>query len=100
MPVVDTIRDFSMDNLAGKGDDRIDLRDLLTDATEETLDKYLSISRVGNNAELHIRPDGTPGGEAEQVIVLENVYASHNTGAANNQVAVDELIKQHIILNG
>ena len=99
MPVVDTIRDFSMDNLAGKGDDRIDLRDLLTDATEETLDKYLSISRVGNNAELHIRPDGTPGGEAEQVIVLENVYASHNTGAANNQVAVDELIKQHIILN-
>ena len=96
-PLVDTIKDFSMNNLAGKGDDQIDLRDLLSGATEDTLDNYLAISRVGDNAELHIYADGNPNGAATQVIVLENVYATHS--GVDNDMDMNELIKQHVILN-
>ena len=53
----------------------------------------------GDNAELHIHTDGNTANAAGQVIVLENVYATHNTGQIDNTAAVDELIKQHIILN-
>lgn len=96
-PVIDTIKDFSMNNLAGKGNDQIDLRDLLGEATENTLDNYLSITRVGDHAELHIYADGNPNGTASQVIVLEDVYATHGSG--DNSADVNELIKQHVILN-
>ena len=96
-PVVDIIKDFSMNNLAGKGDDQIDLRELISEATDETLDNYLLISRVGDSAELRIYADGNPNGAATQVIVLEDVYATH--GGADNNMDVNELIKQHVILN-
>ncbi len=98
-PAVDIIRDFSMDNLAGKGDDHIDLRDLLGNATEDTLGRYLTIEQDGASAKLHIHADGNPDNAASQIIVLENVYSTHNTGNDNNTAAVDELIKQHLILN-
>ena len=34
--MVDIIKDFSMNGLAGKGDDQIDLRELISEATDET----------------------------------------------------------------
>ena len=98
-PAIDTIKDFSMNNLAGKGDDHLDLRDLLGSATENTLDNFLDIKQNGTSAELHIHADGNPNGAVTQVIVLENVYQSHSDGGHNDTSAVDELIKQHIILN-
>ena len=99
MPVTDRITDFSMNDLTPNGNDRLDLRDLISSANAKNLDDYLSIVREGDNAELHIRTDGDPTSDASQIIVLENVYATHNTGTVNNTEAVDELIKQHIILN-
>lgn len=88
-----------MDGLAGKGDDHLDLRDLLSNAREDNLDNYLTINKNGDNAELHIHLDGNPGGGASKIIVLENVYSSHSDSGINDTEAVDELIKQHIILN-
>ena len=98
-PTTDIIRDFSMDGLAGKGDDHLDLRDLLSNAREDNLDNYMTINKNGDDAELHIHLDGNPGGGASKIIVLENVYSSHSDSGINDTAAVDELIKQHIILN-
>ena len=99
LPVTDRITDFSMNDMANSGNDQLDLRDLISDARHDTLDDYLSIVKNGDNAELHIHTDGNTANAAGQVIVLENVYATHNTGQIDNTAAVDELIKQHIILN-
>ena len=98
-PAVDKITDFSMGNLAGKGDDHLDLRDLISNADKDNLDHYLSITKSGDSAELHIHTDGNPNSAPTQVIVLENVYATHSDNGNNDTSAVDELIKQHIILN-
>jgi Ca2+-binding RTX toxin-like protein len=98
-PAIDTITDFSMNNLAGWGNDQLDLRDLISSADRESLDDYMTIKQEGDNAVLEIRTDGNPSSGATQVIVLENVYSSHSDGGSNDADAVNELIKQAIILN-
>ena len=106
-PAVDTITDFSMkvdslDPLAhsgAAGNDMLDLRDLISGAREDTLDDYLKIEHNGDDAVLHIST--TPNGNATQTIVLEGVYSNHgldsNVQADNDHM--DELIKQHILVN-
>lgn len=105
-PAVDHITDFSMTtdplHQGSFGDDHLDLRDLISDAKADTLDNYLTIEHNGANAELHIST--TAGGPVTQTIVLENVYTSHGVDLTSPTVDqdtshVDELIKQHIILN-
>ena len=110
-PAVDTITDFSMnvgaDPIAHNGtagDDHLDLRDLISGARDNTLDNYLSITQNGANAELHIHTDGDPSSAPTQTIVLADVYTNHgvdfNSGTVNQDIEhVNELIKQHIILN-
>ena len=97
---VDHITDFSMGGLAGNGDDHLDLSDLITLDSGKTLDNYLTITQTPDgSAKLEIHTDGNIDNAADHVIVLDNVYASHSDGGANDTAAVDELIKQHIILN-
>ena len=101
----DVITDFSMTgehHSSTHGNDLLDLRDLISDARESTLDNYLSITHDGDNAVLKI--SNVPGGDATQEIVLQNVYSNHGVDHTSGTVdqdmsAVDELIKQHIILN-
>ena len=76
------------------------MSDLITLDSGKTLDNYLTITQTPDgSAKLEIHTDGNIDNAADHVIVLDNVYASHSDGGANDTAAVDELIKQHIILN-
>ena len=98
---LDTITDFSMKSGlidGGSGNDMLDLRDLITVGSNESLDDYMNFKQDGDNAVLEVKNAAGGAGEVVQTIVLENVYSSHSIDT-NDQDSMNELIKQHIMVN-
>ena len=82
----------------GHGNDMLDLRDLITLDSSESLDDYMNFRQDGDNAVLEVKNAAGSAGEVVQTIVLENVYSSHNIDTTD-QDTMNELIKQHIMVN-
>ena len=68
---VDTITDFSV----GAQGDAIDLSQLLSGETAETIDQFLEIAVVDGSTEINVRPSGADG-DVSQKIVLQDVDLS------------------------
>ena len=98
---LDTITDFSMKSGAidgGQGNAMLDLRDLITLGSSESLDDYMNFKQDGDNVVLEVKNAAGGAGEVVQTIVLENAYSSHSIDT-NDQDTMNELIKQHIMVN-
>ncbi|CAM3477511.1 VCBS domain-containing protein [Parendozoicomonas haliclonae] len=76
-PAIDTITDFS----AGRLGDVLDLRELLPDTAESTLDEFLSFSFADGNTTIGVST--TAGGPVVQNIVLDNVDLSSSFGTTD-----------------
>ena len=68
---VDTITDFD----ASVSGDAIDLSQLLSGGTPETIDQFLDVAVVNGSTEISIHPSGA-GGDVTQKIVLQDVDLS------------------------
>ncbi len=101
-PAVDHITDFSMKATGvDGGNDMLDLRDLITVGIGENLSDYLNVREDSGNAVLEIKDAAGAAGNVVQTIVLDGVYNAHGMDSANttDQDTMNELIKQHILVN-
>ncbi|NCQ66770.1 MAG: type I secretion C-terminal target domain-containing protein, partial [Alphaproteobacteria bacterium] len=99
-PATDTITDFHNSLFSGTEDDRIDLSDLLSAESHETLTDYLFVEFTGGDSKLYINTtgaiDGTAGHNADQVIVVENIDLTN--GVATQSDIINTLVNNNVII--
>ena len=92
-PAKDEIKDFTLGNTASNtAADKIDLSDLLENASEADISDYLYASQEGSNTVISVKSDGgigTSGEGADQVITLSNI----SMGGASSDDFINQLIK-------
>ncbi len=86
-PANDVIKDF------GKGNDVLDLRDLLVGETEQSISQFLSVSEDGDDLIFQVTHDGGDGGATQSIRLEGKSFSDFQVSNA------DELI-QNMIDNG
>lgn len=99
-PATDIIVDFSNSLFSGVEDDKIDLSDLLSGESYDTLTDYLFIEFSGGDSTIYINTtgaiDGSATHNADQVIVVENIDLTG--GTATQSAIIDNLIQNNVIV--
>ncbi|MNE59734.1 hypothetical protein D3C80_1548500 [compost metagenome] len=94
-PALDVVRDFGLNVADPKGNDALDLRDLLVDEAlpGANLTDYLHFATQGANTVIHVSTSGAlapDGSNFNQQITLENV----NLNTSDQNALINDLISQ------
>ena len=99
-PATDRITDFKNSFFSGGEDDHIDLSNLLSGESHETLTDYLFVEFSGGNSTLYINTtgaiDGSATHNADQVIVVESIDLTG--GSAIQSDIINTLINNNVIV--